>query len=101
MLVYLGAYILLGAATLVQRNRLLEWFREWNSQAAARGTPPIINNPGGFGFLLSKRAAQIFGQHPFLRGERRRFVMLAIGCLALFVAYPVVFLVLAVCLGLQ
>jgi hypothetical protein len=95
---YSGAYVVLGVVAGVQRKRVIEWFRQWNPELAARELP--VGLAADISFLFSKRAREIMRPHQFLCQQRRRFVVLAIACLAMFAAFPVVFLILALCLGL-
>ena len=91
-------YMGMGIAAMLQKSRVIKWFREWNPQLAAKELP--LSFAGDIGFLFSKRAGKIMQSHQLLSRQRRWFMALAIACLAMFAAYPVIWLILGLCLGL-
>jgi hypothetical protein len=87
LVVYGVVHMSLWIATLCQRRRLMEWFRQWNSQVAINETP--FDGLEGWTFFFSKRAIQVLRPHPFLWRQRQLFVLLSIGCMILLLAGPV------------
>ena len=88
------AYVLVGWAALRQAVRLREWFVQWQPQLAMRELP--VYGPRNLTYFLTQRAAQIFRPNAFLRRQRQRLVVLVIATLVLFVAYPLVGLLLVI-----
>jgi hypothetical protein len=92
IVIYGVVYMCLAGATFWQRYRLMEWFRQWNSQTAVKEAP--YDTIESWTFFFSKRAAQILRPNAFLWRQRQLFVVLGFGTVLLFLAYPVGFFIL-------